>query len=125
MTVTYSWKGPMARVLAEGLYEWADAKSVLLKVVDDPAAPDVVALLVDLSRSDSRRSPDELRDLAELLARHRDKIGGRAAFVASKPLQYGLARMLEVFSDSRQVTVRAFYNDDEAVTWLTETQPQT
>jgi len=118
MAVTYSLKGDLARIAAQGKYEYDEARSRIMDALTDPRSPTPVAMLVDISQSESRRTPDELRELADLFGAHREKLGGHVAFVAAEPLQYGLARMLEIFSDSRAVTVRVFNDDDEALAWL-------
>ena len=111
-------KGDLARIAAQGKYEYDEARSRIMDALTDPRSPTPLAMLVDISQSESRRTPDELRELADLFGAHREKLGGHVAFVAAEPLQYGLARMLEIFSDSRAVTVRVFNDDDEALAWL-------
>jgi hypothetical protein len=43
----------------------------------------------------------------------------KVAFVATAPLEYGLARMFEAHSENADAQVRVFITIEEAVTWLT------
>ena len=44
----------------------------------------------------------------------------KVAFVTSRPLEYGLARMFEAFSWEGKTQIAVFYNIDKAETWLME-----
>ena len=43
----------------------------------------------------------------------------KVAFVATQPLEYGLTRMFEAYSEDVDTMVRVFHTMNEAVTWLT------
>ena len=80
-------------------------------------------LLWDMSQADvSHVTPDILqrfvRKSTELAVRRQG--GGRIAVVASEDLQYGLARMSEVFAEieSAPYSFRAFRSRQEALQWL-------
>ena len=79
-------------------------------------------LLWDMSQADvSHVTPDILRNFAKksaILGVNRQ--GGRTAVVAPKDLQYGLARMSEVFleAESAPFSFRVFRTRDEALQWL-------
>ena len=55
-----------------------------------------------------------------------DRKGGRTAIVAPEDLQYGLARMSEVFADmvSSPYSLRAFRTREEAIAWLEGDDPR-
>jgi hypothetical protein len=80
-------------------------------------------LLWDMSQADvSHVTPDILqrfvRKSTELEVRHQR--GSRIAVVASEDLQYGLARMSEVFAEleSAPYSFRVFRSHQEALQWL-------
>lgn len=79
-------------------------------------------LLWDMSQADvAHVTPERLRRFieraAELSAAHP---GGRTAVIAPHDLQFGLARMSEVFSEleSAPFLLRAFRTRKEALAWL-------
>lgn len=76
-------------------------------------------LLFDIRSSSENRSADELRGVAEVIARHRDALSGQCAILAADPLHYGLARMFGVFAESLGLTAMVFRTEAEALAWLT------
>lgn len=63
-------------------------------------------------------STDHIERIAALFAAHGNRFGHRVAIIVSEPLQYGLARILEVFAERRGVACRPFWNDSDARAWL-------
>lgn len=77
-----------------GVFEAQDVVSRFLAALADPACPTPVALLIDISCSDSlaTRPAAEIRMIAEFLGPYAERIGGRAAVVAPSDVHFGLAR---------------------------------
>lgn len=65
---------------------------------------------------------NEIKAIAGMVIAARDKLGPkRLAVVAARDLEYGLARMWEVFVEGNwDGTARVFRSREEAVRWLTQ-----
>jgi hypothetical protein len=120
MPVTYEIQGTLLRLNFEGTYEPDDIVQAFLDALADPRAPARVALLVDVSRSDSltSRSPDEIRMVAEFLGPHAEWIGGRCAVIAESALAFGFSRMGSVYSGKVGVEAQVFRDAESALAWL-------
>jgi hypothetical protein len=62
MAVSYSLRGPLLQMSLSGTYDPEDVVREFLAAISDPACPDPVALLVDVTRSESlgSRSPSQI-----------------------------------------------------------------
>jgi len=85
-------------------------------------------VLWDMSLADVMHvTPGILRQFAKRAAELGvDRKGGRTAVVAPEDLQFGLARMSEVFVDmeSSPYSLRAFRTREEATAWLESDDPR-
>jgi hypothetical protein len=91
------------------------------EVIGDPRFRPELRVLVDHRRADwTGLSSDDLRRRADLLARDAERIGRqRVAWVTGRPIEMGLGRMLQAFTDTRtQLTGHYFDDIDEARAWL-------
>ena len=120
MAVQYSIREGILTMEFIGLYEPQDVVRQFLEALNDPACPDPVALLVDVSRSESlaTRPADEIRKVAEFLGPYAGRIGGRCAVVAPADVQFGLSQMGAVHSERVGVGAQVFRTRDEALQWL-------
>jgi hypothetical protein len=75
-------------------------------------------VVFDITRSEERRSADELRAIAQFLASQADVLEPRCAVVAVDDLHFGLARMFEAFADQHAVKVTVLRSLDEIDGWL-------
>ena len=92
------------------------------KALDDPAFPEGARFLFDVRESAvlAGRDPEEIRAIAEFLARHSERVGGRCAIVASSPVHRGLSLMGATFADFFGATVEVFADPAEAISWLSK-----
>jgi len=120
MAVEYELSGDLLRLNLAGTYQPDDVMEQFVKALEDPACPREVALLIDVTRSDSfaQRTVDDLRGVATFVGRFADRVRRRCAVVALADVHYGLARMAAVFSEGVGVEARVFRSDDEALQWL-------
>ena len=120
MAVSYSLHGPLLRLDLDGTYDPEDVVRQFLAALSDPACPDPVALLVDVTRSDSlgNRSPGQIRYVAEFLGPYAKRIRGRCAVVASQDLHFGFGRMGSVYSEGVGIDAQIFRDSDAARKWL-------
>jgi hypothetical protein len=126
MAVTHSIQDGVLTMELVGTYLSADVIRQFLKALNDPKCPPRVALLMDVSRSESlaKRPTDEIRMVAEFLGSYSERVGGRCAVVASPDVHYGLSQMGSVFSESVGITARVFRTKNEAIDWLTAAPAQ-
>lgn len=120
MAVTYSFHDDLLMMEFAGTYLSADVIRQFLNAMNDPKCPPRVALLVDVSQSESlaTRPTDEIRMVAEFLGPYADRIGGRCAMIAAPAVQFGLSQMGAVFSERVGVATGVFRTREEAVEWL-------
>ena len=101
-------------------YQADDVTECFLAALKDPACPQPVALLVDVSRSEvlAERPASEIKRVAEFLGPYADRIGGRCAVVAPADVHFGLSQMGSVHTERVGVTSRVFRTREQAVAWL-------
>lgn len=120
MAVEYSFRKGVLTVAAIGIYEPRDVVHAFLAALNDPACPRPVALMYDVSRSESlaTRSTEEIRKMAEFIASHADRIGGRVAVVAPSDVHFGLSRIGAARSEGIGVDAGVFRTTAEGLEWL-------
>ncbi|MGZ4407704.1 MAG: STAS/SEC14 domain-containing protein [Gaiellaceae bacterium] len=112
LTVTTS-----GRVTVEALDEWVQT------VLADSRYRSGVRILIDHRRSDwAHMTPKDAQRRVDLLARDAERIGSpRIAFVVSRKVDFGVARMMELYIGVRwQAVWRVFDDIDDARAWLWE-----
>ncbi len=79
-------------------------------------------ILWDVTQADlSTLQADQLNDIAENMSRISEaRRGGKTAFVYSKPLEYGIGRMFQAYSEMQRMPfeVQSFQNFEDAMAWL-------
>ena len=120
MGVEYQFQDGVLAMSFAGQYAPDDVTERFLEALKDPACPDPVPLLVDVSRSESlaTRPAEEIKMVARFLGPYADRIGGRCAVVAPTDVQFGLSQMGSVHSEGVGVTSRVFRSRQDALTWL-------
>jgi len=120
MAIDYTIRDEVLTLELTGTYESQDVVQTFLAALDDPKCPSPVALLVDVSQSESlaTRPAAEIRAVAEFLEPFSDRIGGRCAVVAPKDVQFGLSQMGSAHAEQVGIASRVFRNRREAVEWL-------
>jgi hypothetical protein len=120
MAVQYSIRGSVLTMEMVGTYEPQDVTRAFLEALADPACPNPVALLVDVSRSESlsTRPAAEIRKVAQFLGPYVNRIGAHVAVVATADLHFGLSRMGAAHSETVGVVAEVFRTTAEALTWL-------
>jgi len=120
MPVSYQLRGRLLKLECVGTYESDEIARQFVTAMADPACPNQVALLLDVTRSESlatRPAPD-IRRVAEFLKDYSGKIGGRCAVVAESDVHFGLSRLGSVYSEGIGVEARAFRDLGGAMKWL-------
>jgi hypothetical protein len=73
----------------------------------------------DLRAAELDFEPDEVRQLALFILGRQPAPPSRVAIVTGRDVDFGLARMLEVYRDHPATQVHTFRDYDEAVSWAT------
>jgi hypothetical protein len=82
-----------------------------------------LAVVVDIRAAAYHPTQDEVKELADLL-RDKELAGGRrVAFVVEPGVQYGLARMVSMFSGTEGTGAAVFLDFEPAVSWATNRVP--
>jgi hypothetical protein len=111
---------------AEGLIHvtaWGDADLVEIVALLREMEADVrvrpgMPALVDARNQQFHLPPLQLRQLADLHAQSRGGAGRPVAVVCAPGLDYGLGRVLGVFSEMRGAALQAFTDHAAAVAWV-------
>src|SRR5262245_56205250 len=125
MPIQYSIHDGLLTMEFVGVYESREIIRQFIEAMRDPKCPQPVALLVDVSRSDSlaSRPHEEIRMVAEFLGPYADRIGGRCAVVAPADLHYHLSQMGAIHSRRAGVDAQVFRASEDARGWLAGTEP--
>jgi len=120
MPVTYSLAEGLLHLKLVGKYAVSDVTGTFLQALSDPECPGTVALLVDVSRSESiaGRSEHEIRQVATFLRPHAERIGGRCAVLATSEAGYSRSVVGSVYSKGIGVDARVFRSLEGALDWL-------
>ena len=79
-------------------------------------------LLLDMRRAEfGAPFPNDLSEAVSVYKKHRERIGGKAAYVVASDVGYALARLFDVKVRSENDQQRRIFTDlDEALNWLNE-----
>lgn len=120
MSVSYSLDRGLLHITAHGEYEPADIPRAFSAGLADRLCPNPVAVLLDVQGSTAlaRRSPEQIRLIAEYLAPYAERIGRRCAVVVANPVQQSLGRMGAAWCEGVGVEARVFLRHEAARAWL-------
>lgn len=69
-------------------------------------------------------SPDDVRGIAMFILRHQpDPPPAKMAFVVDRDVDYGMARIFEVFREDPRTEFRVFMDFEEAIAWAHSLDP--
>ena len=125
MPVTVGFQGNVLRIQCVGEYEPEEVTGGFRAAIEDASSPKRVALLLDVTQSLSlkRRTPDEIRYVAEFLGPYAERIGGRCAVVVGTTLAYGFSRLGSAYTERIGVESEIFHDSDSALAWLGAANP--
>ena len=115
--VSWSRTAGTLRIVVSGQYGIDDVEHALGEASTSESLP-FDAMILDLTRSRETRTAEELRSFAKKLGKHRRTISGRCAILVADSMRFGLARMLQVYSESHGVVVRPFREPDRVTQWI-------
>lgn len=109
----------IVRTRCEGAATLAEVLGHLRTLAEDPACPDRLDVLLDLSGQETLPEAPQLRRVSEEIARVRDRVRfGACAIVAPSSALFGMLRMFEVFVEGQFRVTRVFRGVAEAEEWL-------
>ncbi|HEX5131445.1 MAG TPA: hypothetical protein VFX92_03040 [Candidatus Krumholzibacteria bacterium] len=120
MPVSYRFDGSILEMTFDGDCPPDHVTQQFLNALADPACPERVVLLADVSKSTSlaTRPAEDIQRVAAFLGPHAERISRRCAVLAAEDIQFGLSRLGAVYSETAGVATRVFRNRDEALAWL-------
>jgi hypothetical protein len=102
-------------------------KEALQHVVDDPDFRRGADMLWDFTNARSHDpTAGGVQDLAMFVVSLKEKRGAgyRVALVASRDLEYGIARMYQAYAEQIPATLKVFRSLEEARLWLASSPPE-
>lgn len=88
-------------------------------LIEDPACPDQLDVLLDLSEMTSLPASDQLRDVTLTIARIRERVRfGRCAIIAPQDALFGMSRMFAVYAEEYFVAAQVFRAMHDGALWL-------
>jgi hypothetical protein len=125
MPVTVGFQGNVLRIQCVGEYEPEEVTKGFLGAIEDSSCPKRLSLLLDLTESLSlqRRTPDEIRYVAEFLGPYAERLSGRCAVVVGTTLAYGFSRLGSVYTERIGIESEIFREADSALAWLGAANP--
>lgn len=87
-------------------------------LINDPDLTRRMNFLVDLRTLPKPLEGEDMRNLATYLERFLDRVGPKFAFIINKAVTYGMIRLLSAHLGSRNIEVRIFDKESDAVEWL-------
>lgn len=122
MPVTYEIDGTrrLVRTRCFGAVTISEVLAHFDELERDPARPELLDVVLDLSGSTTLPGSDQLRVVAERVGEVRLTRFGRVAIVADRDSMFGMARMFEVFAEKHFGASRVFRQLDEAERWLAD-----
>jgi hypothetical protein len=121
MAVTYELdpKRSLIRTRCHGEVVFAEVLEHFKTLEADPACPDRLDVLLDLSTVVNLPTPAQVKAIASETSRLLSRVRwGHCAIVAPRDVVYGVSRMFEMVSEPYFRGLRVFRTFDEAEAWL-------
>jgi hypothetical protein len=125
MPVTYEIDAqrPLVRTRCTGAVTVAEVLAHFDELERDPARPERLDVILDLTGSTTLPESDQLRAVAARVGAVRAPRFGRVAIVAARDSMFGMARMFEVFAEAHFGASKVVRTLAEAERWLAEATP--
>ena len=118
MAISYELDDQLLIIKTEGEFQPKDLEETFNKIFVDPAfKPGINILVYDL---DSVFIPTskQIETGAKSIENLMKKFSAKMAIVVSSDVNYGMGRMMEIFSEQRGVDVKVFKEFEPAKLWL-------
>ncbi|MEJ2663496.1 MAG: hypothetical protein P8107_05530 [Spirochaetia bacterium] len=109
----------LVHIKVTGLANTEELLNCFTEVMSHPDFHSGMKTFTDLRQAAHFVKPEDVRKIAGLLTRNIKRIkGGKAAAVVSKEVSFGMARMLQMYTERVPFKIEVFYEADRALQWL-------
>ena len=108
-----------------GSFSYLDVEKALKALTSEPDYRSGMRILFVDKGSDYDPPKDEPERAASMLSAFVPDISDRIAIVVAKDVHYGIARMMQVYCDTRKVLLEIFREEKAAKVWLKEDSSST
>lgn len=122
MPTSYKYRSEnIVHCRASGNYTFQETYKNYKNALEDPQSAGGVNVLMDVRKSEEIRTSQEMTLIADLFA-NSPNFRRRCAILVSREsmVRFGLARMLSLLAEIQNMEFLAFYEEDEALAWLTQ-----
>ena len=126
MPVTFQIDGNagIVRTRCTGLVTFAEVIDHFRELAEDPACPERLDVLLDVTGIASLPDPSQLRSVSVEIDRLRHRVRfGNCAIVAGSDVVFGMMRMFEVFAAEHFHSIRVLRDLGESEAWLASHHP--
>lgn len=106
------------RAISIGKVDAAAVRDYLRRLESDPDYDPSFNGVIDVRAATATVTPDDIRDIAELVRRRPKEASGRRAVIVASDEHFGLMRMFEAYTASGPTRYRVFRDLDAANAWL-------
>ena len=121
MPVTYEIDADrsLIRTRCVGATTFAEVMDHFRTLRSDPAIPEQMSVLLDLTEQTSAPETAQIREVAAETGRMRSRVRwGALAVVAPRDVLFGMSRMLEMLAEPHFTSTRVFRDRTPAEAWL-------
>jgi hypothetical protein len=111
--------GYIVRVVGTDQGSLEAAKDTFARFINDPHLQRPLGLLIDVRALNNIPSREESEGLSKF-AKVGDNVQHFTALLVNEGLQYGIARMIQLFSELRGAQINVFIDEHAALYWLWE-----
>lgn len=108
----------IVRVVSVGRIDSSTVRDYLARLESDPLYEPGYDALIDVRAATSDMTPDDVRDIAELVRRRPATSESRRAVLVASDKHFGLMRMFEAYTSVGPTRYRVFRDPEEANAWL-------
>jgi hypothetical protein len=118
MPISYSFSDGIVNLHFDGHFDFNEAPPLIMDIFKDKRFKPGLNYLVDVRQTDRSRTTEEAFEFVDLLKSRSEFRGSKIAILVSRPVSYGLARMISVFLEDFEISLDVFNDLEDAMTWL-------
>lgn len=120
MGVRYQLTENVVYVTMDGHFDTNEVLEVGAKALSDPGFVRGSNVLIDFRESQEVATGEEIFRRIQFMSEAGDLLGPRIALVVTRPVHFGLARMAELYGESRGLTLQVFNDQKHALDWVSD-----
>ncbi len=122
MGLNYSFGDEMVTLVASGDFDLDQIESAFSEICASSQLPRPLRILIDDSGSSFAPDTPTLKAMIDLWSDLSEATPLRIALLVTRPLHYGLGRMLDTFAEGRTLSFSVFSDRGDAVLWLRKSE---